>query len=141
MAQGPLTLPNNLPMIPRHPEKLLSNFDLDKKTKAEYHIDDDYMHLWMLEVKHDDISSRIFHFTLEGGAVAPYHILPVNLVHTWREFKNLFLEKISNDKTPTMLLKDLRNSKMGEKEKVKYSKQTSNRVLNKFPPGKMNLVI
>ena len=99
-------------------------------------MDDVHMHLWMLEVRYDDIACNIVPFTLEGRAVALYHIVPTNLVHSWREFKNLFLEKIFNDKTPAMLLKDFRNSKMGEKEKVKYFKQTFNRILNKFPPGK-----
>lgn len=34
MAQGPLSLMHNIDRIPKHPEKCLSKFDLDKKTKS-----------------------------------------------------------------------------------------------------------
>jgi len=50
MAQGPLSLLDNLHCIPKHLEKLLSKFGLDKKTKVEDHVDDFYMSLRMLEV-------------------------------------------------------------------------------------------
>ena len=45
MAQGPLTLLDNLHRMPKYLKKLLSKFDHDKKTKEEDHIDDFYMHL------------------------------------------------------------------------------------------------
>jgi len=43
----------------------------------------------------------------------------VNSIHGWREFKKLFLEKFVDDKTPPMLLKELRNIKMGGRRKLK----------------------
>jgi len=71
----------------------------------------------MLDVWYNDVDCDIFPFTLEGRETTFYHSLLVNLVHSWREFKKLFLEKFVDDKTPAMLLKELRNSKMGERRK------------------------
>ena len=121
--------------MPRHMKTLLSIFDPYKNTKTQDHIDDLYMHLWMLEVRYEDVACRIFPFTLEGRAATWYQRLPVNLVHSWRDFKKLFLDKFADDKTPAMLLKELGNSKMGEKDKEKYFNQKLNHILKKFPPG------
>lgn len=49
MAQGTLSLLDNIHDIPKHIEKLLSNFVPEHNTKVEDHIDDFYMHLRMLE--------------------------------------------------------------------------------------------
>lgn len=98
---------------------LLSNFDPDKKTKVEDHIDDFYMHFRMLEVQFDDISCILFLYTLEGRASIWYHNFPPSSIHNSMKFKNLFLEKFVDDKTPSMLLKELKNLKMGDNEKVK----------------------
>lgn len=117
MAQGPIYLLNNLHKMPRHPKNLLSKFYPDKKTKVEDHIDDLYMHLWILKVQYNDVACRIFPFPLEGRGAAWYHSIPVNSIHSWRKIKNLFLEKFVDDKTPTMLLKELRNIKMGKRIK------------------------
>lgn len=120
MAQGPLSVLDILHKMPRNLEKFLSKFDLDKRIKEEDHIDDFYMHFQIVEVWYDDIACRTFPFTLEGGGTTWYHSLPINSIHGQREFKKLFLEKFSDDKTLTMLLKELKNINMGEKEKFKY---------------------
>jgi len=56
---------------------------------------------------------------LEGRASILYHNLPSNSIHNWRKFKKLFLEKFTDDNTPSMLLKELENLKMGDKERLK----------------------
>lgn len=66
IAQGPLALPNNLDKMPKDLEKLLLKFDLEKKTKFEDHIDDFYMHLQILKVCLDNVSCRLYQYTLEG---------------------------------------------------------------------------
>lgn len=66
MAQGPLALLDNLHKMPEHPEKLLSNFDPNKKKKEEGYIDVFYMHLRMLEVSYYDVACMIFPLKLEG---------------------------------------------------------------------------
>lgn len=76
MAQGPLSLLRNLHHMPKHIEKMLSNFNPDKKTKDEDHTDDFYMYLVMLHVHFDDVSCRHFLYTLEGRASIWYHSLP-----------------------------------------------------------------
>jgi len=45
MSQGPLTLPGILHKMPRHLEKLLMKYDLDKSINAEDHLDNFYLHL------------------------------------------------------------------------------------------------
>lgn len=121
MSHGPLSLLDNLHRMPKHLEKLLSKFDPDKKVKVDDHLDDLYMHLRMLYVQYDDVDCRLFPFNLEGKASVWYHSMPVNSIHGWREFKKLFLEKFSNDKNLSMLLKELINIKMVEKEKAKIT--------------------
>lgn len=116
MAKGPLTLSCNLHKIPKYLEKLLSKFDPYKKIKVEDHIDDFYMHLRMLQVRYVVVSCNIFPFTLEGRVETWYHSLPINFLHSWREFKKLFLDKFVDENTPTMLLKEIGNSKIGERE-------------------------
>lgn len=49
------------------------------------------------------------------------------------EFKKLFLEKIADDKTLAMLLKELGNLKIGDKERVKYFSQIFTHLLKRFP--------
>ena len=74
------------------------------------------MHLQMLKVRYDEVACRIFPCTLYGKAVVWYHILPLNSIQNWKGFKKLFPEKIVDDKTPSMLLKELGNMKMAERE-------------------------
>jgi len=94
-------------------------YDLDKLIKAKVHLDNFYLHLQMLEVHYANASCGLFPCTLDGRAYVWHHSLPTNSIQNWRGFKTLFLEKFADDKTPTMLLKELWNPKMGEKEKVK----------------------
>lgn len=44
-----------------------------------------------------------------------------------------FLNKFIDDKTPSMILKELDNIKMGNKVKVKDFNQKSTCIMNKFP--------
>ncbi|MCY6488110.1 hypothetical protein, partial [Actinobacillus pleuropneumoniae] len=71
----------------KHPEKLLSKFDLDKKTESYDHIGNFYMHLQMLEVCFDDVAYILFPYTLEGRASVWYHSLLTNSSHSWMKFK------------------------------------------------------
>lgn len=63
----------------------------------------------MLEVRYDDVEFRILPCNLDGREVVWYHIIPPKSIQNWNGFKNLFLEKLADDKTPTMLLKELEN--------------------------------
>lgn len=80
IAQGPLSLPNYLHKMPKHPEKSISKFDPDKKTKVEGHIDDFYMHLQNLVVLFYDVACRLFPYTLEGRASLWYKRLSTNSI-------------------------------------------------------------
>lgn len=78
-------------------------------------------------------SCRIFLCTLDGRETIWYHSHPPNSIQNWRGFKKLFLQKFFDDKTPTMLLRELGSLKMEQKEKVKYFNQRFNCILNRFP--------
>lgn len=95
-------------------------FDPDSMVKAEDHLDKFYLQLQNLEVCYDDVACILFACTLDGCAAAWYHNLPPKFIQSWFAFKHMFLEKFSNEKTPTMLLKELGSLKMEGKEKVKY---------------------
>lgn len=69
MIQGKLALSGVLHKVPRHPEKLLTKYDLDKVAKEEDHLDKFYLHLQMLEVHFNDVTCRLFLCTLDGSVV------------------------------------------------------------------------
>ena len=123
MVQGPLSLLDNLHKMRRNSEKLLSKSNRDKKIKEKDHIDNFYMHLRMLKPRYNYVSCKLFSYKLEGRAVTWYHSFAINSLHSWRKFTKLFVEKFIDKNIPAMLLKELGNSKMGGKEKVKYFNQ------------------
>ena len=131
MSHGPLTV-HVLHKILRQSEKLLTKYDLERTVKEEDPLDNFYLHLQMLEVRYDDVEFRILPSNLDGREVVWYHIIPPKSIQSWNGFKNLFLEKLVDDKTPTMLLKELENMQMEHKEKVKYFNQRFNHILNEF---------
>ena len=100
--------------------------------KAEDRLDNFYLQLQTLEVRYDDVACKLFSCTLDGCAIVWYHNLPVNSIHNWGMFKRMFLEKIVDEKTPTMLLKELGSLKMESKEKVKDFNHRFLCIMNKF---------
>jgi len=119
MTQGPLALHGDFHKIPRHAEKLLMKYNLDRAVKVEDHLNTLYLHLWTLEVHYDDVACRLFPYTLNGRVVVWYHNFPTNSIQNWGMLKRILLEKFFNDKTHTMLLKESGSLKMEPKEKVK----------------------
>lgn len=87
----------------------------------------------MLEVCCDGVSCRLFPCPLNGRALVWYHNIPPNSIHNWKGFKNIYVEKFVDDKTLAMLLKELGNIKIEQKEEVKDFNFRFNRILNKFP--------
>ena len=118
-TQGPLALHITFHMMPRHTKKLLTKYGPDRVVKAEDHLDMFYLHLQTFEVRYDNVACRLFPCTLEGRVVVWYHNLPINSIQNSGMFKRIFLEKFTDDKTLTMLLKELGSLKMESKEKVK----------------------
>lgn len=133
ITQGPLALSGVSHKMPRNLEKLLMKYDPYKVVKAEDHLDNFYMNLQMLEVRYDDVADRIFPCTLDGRATVWYQTLPLNLIHNWRGFKKLVLEKFVDDKKLSMILRELGNHKIEQKQKVKDFNQRFNHILNRFP--------
>jgi len=119
MTQGPLALLAVLHKIPKQMERMNIKFNPDNTMKAKDHLDNFYVQLQTLEVRHDDVACRLFPCTLDGRATTWYHSLPPNSIQNWGAFKRMFLENFANDKTSTMLLKELGSLKMEGKEKVK----------------------
>ena len=113
-------------------KRISIKFNLDNTVKAEDHLDNFYLQLQTLEVRHDDISCRLFPCTLDSHVAAWYHNLPPNPIQNWGAFKCMFLESFVNDKTPAMLLKELGSLKMEGKEKVKDINQRFTHILKKF---------
>lgn len=105
MTQGPLTLLGALYKIPKQVERMSINFNLDNIVKVEDHLDNLYLQLQTLEVWYNDVACRLFPCTLDGHAAAWYRNLLTNSIQNCGAFKRMFLEKFSNDKIPTMLLK------------------------------------
>ena len=127
-----MALPGVLHKMSKRAERMNINFDPDSIVKVEDHLDNFYLQLQTLEVWYDDIACRLFPCTLDSRAVAWCHSLPPNSIQNWGEFKCMFLEKFIDDKTPTMLLRELGSLKMEGKEKVKDFNQMFKCILNKF---------
>lgn len=119
MIQDLLALHGALHKMPGHTNKLLTKYDPHRVVKANDHLDTFYLHMRTLKVCYDDVSCRFFPCTLDGKEVVWYHHLPVNSIHSWGMFKIFFLEKTVDEKTPTMLLKELGSLMMETKEKLK----------------------
>lgn len=131
MTQGPLALSGSLHRMPKRSERMLTKYDSDREVQVEDHLDNFYLQLQTLVVWYNDVACRLFPCTLDGHATVWYHSLPVSSIHNWGIFKHMFLEKFLDEKTPTMLLKELGNLKMEAKEKIKYLNQIFLHILNK----------
>jgi len=132
MTQGPLALLADLHKMPKQTERMNIKFNPDITLKVEDHLDNFYMQLQTLEVRHDDVACRLFPCTLDDRVAACYHSLPPNSIQNLGAFKRMFLENFVDDKTLAMLLKELGSLKMEGKEKVKDFNQRFTRILNKF---------
>lgn len=132
VTQGPLALLGALYMMPNCLKRILTKHDPDREVKAEDHLDNLYLQLQTLKVQYDDVACKLFPCTLDGREAVWYHNLPINSIHKWGMFKRMFLENFVDDKTPTMLLKELGSLKMEAKEKVNDFNQRFLRIFKKF---------
>lgn len=112
MTRGPLALQGVFHKMPRHEEKLLTEYHPNIVVKAEDHPDMFYLHQKTLELFYDDLACRLFPCTLDDRVAVCYHGLPTISIQNWGILKRIFLEKFVVDKTPVMLLKDLVSLKM-----------------------------
>jgi hypothetical protein len=133
MSQGALNIPGQMHDLPKHPERLLPKFDPDKSCSPEYHINNFYLAIHLLDVQHEDVVCRLFPYTFENKASTWYYNLLVRSIRSWDNFEKYFISKFEDEKTPAMLFKELVALKMEKKEKVKYFNQCFTTILNKFP--------
>lgn len=91
MAQSPLDIQVHLLDMPRHPDKHLPKYDLEKGTTTEDHMNKFYLALQMVKVQHDNVACRLFPHILENKAATWYHSLPMASVGNWGKFQNAFL--------------------------------------------------
>jgi len=132
MVQSPLNLRGLLHDMPRHSEKHLPKFDSEKGTSADDHINNFYLSLQMMKVQYNGVACCLFPHTLENKATW-YRSLPISSIQTWDEFRKSFLDKFSDDKTPSILLTELSTLKCNKKENVNDFNQRVTTILNKFP--------
>jgi hypothetical protein len=74
-----------------------------------------------MNVQHEDIVCRLFPYTFENKASTWYYNL--SSIRSWDTFEKYFISKFREEKTPTMLFKELVSLKMEKKEKVNYFNQ------------------
>lgn len=72
MDQSPLNFKGLHHDMPRHSEKHLPKFDLEKGTSVDDHISNLYLSLQIMKVQFDDIACRLFPHTLENKVVTSY---------------------------------------------------------------------
>lgn len=119
--------------MPRHSEKHLLKFNPEKGTSVNDHIRNFYLSLQMMKVHYDDVACHLFSHTLENKVATWYRLLPITSIRTWDEFMKTFLDKFSEDKTPSMLLTELSTLKCHKKEKAKDFNKCFTIILNNFP--------
>ena len=73
----------NLHPLPRHPQKVLLKFDLDKKEPTKSHLNKFMLALILLNVEHEYVVCRLFPFTFEGKESTWYFSLAPRSIHNW----------------------------------------------------------
>ena len=59
-----LAIPRPQNPLPKHPKKLFPKFDPDNDILPKDHINKFKLTLMLMNVKHEDVSSKLFYFTL-----------------------------------------------------------------------------
>ena len=67
-ARTPRNLAAPLHALPKHPKRVLPKFDPGKGVSVEDHLQNFYLALNLLNVDHEDVVCRIFHYTFEPKA-------------------------------------------------------------------------
>ena len=123
LASEALSIPKNVEPLLRHPEKVLSKFNLDEKEPAEDHARKFMLAIRLLNVEHEDVVCRLFPFTFEAKASTWYISETLGSIHSWDDFQTFLIGKFGDDKSPAKLLLELSKIKIDLKEKVKHFSQ------------------
>ena len=80
----------------RTQKRFLPNFDPEKGVSAEDDLQNIYLDLNLLNVDHEDVVCRLFHYTFEPKASSWYFSLKANSIVNWDSFEKEFLRKFGN---------------------------------------------
>lgn len=119
--------------LPRHSKKYTTKFDLERKESAEEHLLRYTIALEALQVQHEDVSSNLFSYSLEGKSSSLFFNLVVGSITSWDQLERLVLTKYDINKMPTMIVQELSSIKMNQKETISDFDQRFLALLNKLP--------
>lgn len=135
-----LPIPGPLNPLPKHPEKILPQFDPDDNILLENHINKFMISMNMMNVQHEDVACMLFYFTLQGKALSWFFNLPLGSITSWKQYENAFINQFGDDKTSRTLLLEFSKLNINKNDKVKEFNQIFITILNKFPDKPIELV-
>ena len=77
--------------LPKHPQKLLWNIDLDNDVLPEDHIKQFMLSLRLMNVNHEAIMCILFLYTLVGKASTWFFSLAQRSITYWQQFQTAFI--------------------------------------------------
>ena len=84
-----LSLQGPLHELPKKVVNFLLKFDGEGNVFATEHIRRYESILRLFNVIYEDVACKLFPFTFEGKASLWFYFLPLNLISSWLEFKNV----------------------------------------------------
>ena len=87
----------------------------------------------LINVVHEDIVCRLFHYSFEGHDSTWYFSLESRSINSWDEFENMFLQNFGDENTPEEMVMDLSSLRIKGKERVKDFNQRFSYLKNRIP--------
>jgi len=128
-----IVVPGQTHDLPRHLEKYITKFDLDRKNSAKEHLLRYKMKLETLQVEHEDVTCKLFSYSLEGKASSWFCNLAFGSITRWDQLERMFITKYGIKKTPSAIVRELSTIKMNHKETINDFNQRFAALLNKLP--------
>lgn len=119
LAQDAIAVPWQQNALSKNAERVLLKFDPKQGDTANNHIHSFFLVVHMLVVVDEDVLCRLFPFTLIDVALTWNFSLRIGSITSWGAFRQAFLDKFGNDKTPNASVLELAHLKIKTKAKVK----------------------
>lgn len=132
-APDAVSVPGDQHDLSKHPDKYHPCFDPDNNEPLEDHLKAFMMSLRIMQVQDEDVVCKLFPHTFMGKAAIWYYSLAQGSIASWNQFKEAFLEKYGEEKTPAILVLELSRMKVHDKKRVKDFNQRFNTLLSKIP--------
>ena len=126
----PLALPQYLHPIPDNYLKLFPRYNLEKKVKADEHLDAFQNYMDDLNIQHEDVYMRLFVQSLEGEPRKSFRSLVVGSITSWEMLENWFHRAWGEKKDYQYYLFEFSSLKKVDTENVENLSKCFNKLYN-----------